>query len=615
MSRATLRWQLSRVASIAAFGLLACACSDAGEAEETATPDAATEAPTDDAPEAGCVSGEDCVDDDPCTVDDTCNGDSVCVGVPRDCDDGIPCTDDVCESGLCQSTLTSNHCLQGEGGGCVPHDATDPANPCRICYAFGGERLWLLIPDDKPCEDTDACTTSSQCQGGICAGLGVLLCLADGPCDDVTCQPATGCVHAPRPTESACEDGDACTEGETCDAAQDCVGGAPVACDDGDACTSDTCHAVGGCVFEGGVCDDADACTQDSCQAGGECVNTPFEGPCDDGDPCTVGEVCTAATGCAGGEPTSCDDGLDCTSDACDPTVGCVNLHLQGACDDGLICTSGDECVAGACVGLKDGCEACPVPVTGQAQKLTAFFLGTDGNAATGVDVDNDLTTCQPAGKCSHGVDNAMAVLAPVINPGIGDSLELGTLTYVAVFDEATFDGEPFPLTIHFVSLADGSGGCDIQKDPCKWQATQLLFDGDCAPSFAFQNATITDGVLSAGGPGTLITIMMPLTKDLTLPVTIAWASMEATLTFSADAGGIATVQGWLGGALVKSQLLAALAGADPSALPFDQDALVALVDNLMKADIDLDGDGTPDAASLNFAVQMIPATLVPPPL
>jgi hypothetical protein len=61
-----------------------------------------------------------------------------------------------------------------------------------------------------------------------------------------TCEPGSGCVHAPAPDGTSCTDGDACTEDDHCSGGQ-CVAGTALDCDDHDSCTTDSCDPGSGC--------------------------------------------------------------------------------------------------------------------------------------------------------------------------------------------------------------------------------------------------------------------------------------------------------------------------------------------------------------------------------
>ena len=99
----------------------------------------------------GCVNepldGVACFDGDTCTYDDHCEA-GVCVGLPLDCDDGNPCTDDDC----------------GPPDGCIHEDNSltceDDGDPCTedICSGGdgkceGGESPEYCIVDCSGCGD------------------------------------------------------------------------------------------------------------------------------------------------------------------------------------------------------------------------------------------------------------------------------------------------------------------------------------------------------------------------------------------------------------------------------------------------------------------------------
>jgi len=80
--------------------------------------------------------------------------------------------------------------------------------------------------------------------------------------------------------------------------------------------------------------------------------------PCDDGNACTINETCVAKV-CAG-EVQVCDDGEICTFDFCDVTLGCFHQTVEDdcACHDGNICTESGSCQQGTCeTNLVEGCN------------------------------------------------------------------------------------------------------------------------------------------------------------------------------------------------------------------------------------------------------------------
>jgi len=133
------------------------------------------------------------------------------------CNDGNPCTDDVCTAGTC----------------------THPANTAS-------------------CDDGNPCTTGDICGGGVCAGGAPVVCDDGNPCTDDVCNPANGACEAVNNDTNSCTDGDACTPVDVCVAGA-CVPGTPINCNDGDICTTDSCsagscqHAPSGACGVGGL--------------------------------------------------------------------------------------------------------------------------------------------------------------------------------------------------------------------------------------------------------------------------------------------------------------------------------------------------------------------------
>jgi hypothetical protein len=134
---------------------------------------------------------------------------------------------------------------------------------------------------------------------------------------------------------------------------------------------------LGLCVFDfAGVracddCADGNPCTTDGC--GTTACSAPASSctlglvpnsPCDDGDACTTESSCPGSLevepACRGLADLDCNDHNGCTTDACDPTTGCMHEFNDQPCDDGNACTTGDACAAGACTaGVPVACASC----------------------------------------------------------------------------------------------------------------------------------------------------------------------------------------------------------------------------------------------------------------
>ena len=500
--------------------------------------------------------------------------------------------------------------------------STHPDNACRQCAAAQGGPSFVTLADTTPCSDGNACTVDDRCQAGACVSGSARVCAAAGPCVDASCDPATGCVEAA--TTATCDDGDPCTVGDVCANKTCAAGEIALDCDDGDPCTIDACVAGQGCTHDAfSKCDDDNPCTVDTCLPNGTCVNEAFVGACDDGNPCTVGEVCDESQVCGGGEPRSCDDGNACTTDACSPAVGCLNLFRNddcssgtcgpALCDDGEACTIDDRCVAGACFGAKTAsCPLCPIDGTDRANKITSLLVMADGKPGSGLDVDENPDTCAPIDDCGGGVDNALSILAGLVNPGITDSIEDGVVKWVIDLRHATTDGVAFPLSIYDSGLAFDES-CDFQNAVCDYDVAALSFDAACDPYFRFENAKITNNRLTAGGRDQLISMVLPLVGGSLLAVTIASARTEATVTVDVN-GRVTALNGIIAGAIPKAQLIEAVRELDPNnfSLPGLTPAAAAdLLDTLVTADIDLDGDGLAEAASVSMRIATIQARIV----
>ncbi|NUN14736.1 MAG: lamin tail domain-containing protein, partial [Myxococcales bacterium] len=273
----------------------------------------------------GCVNdgapldGTSCDDGDACTDVDVCDGGGCLAGGPLFCDDGNDCTADSCDSGTgCVfdgAPLSGSPCDDGDlctlsdicdgSGGCDPGTPVDcdDGNNCTDEQCNSG--LCEYTDNTESCDDSDPCTENDVCGNGSCAGTPI-------DCDDgdvcTNDQCVAGLCEYTNNTEP-CDDGDACTENDICDSGN--CAGTQLDCDDSNECTDDQCVA-GLCenIDNVAACDDGDPCTENDVCGNGSCAGTPID--CDDGDVCTndqcVGGLCEYTNNT---EP--CDDGDACT--------------------------------------------------------------------------------------------------------------------------------------------------------------------------------------------------------------------------------------------------------------------------------------------------------------
>ena len=582
----------------------------------------------------------DCNDANPCTAD-RCEPAVGCVHTPiaGDCDDNDACTlDDACVNGACIGGFLTVDCHDGD--------------PCTFdwCDPASGQCVFTAEGNTSFCEDGSICTLGDRCQAGICVSGASLDCDDANDCTDDSCREGTGCYHEAltggccESGQNICDDGNPCTD-DICVEGGGCVNEFnSAACDDGDACTSsDTCFN-GSCVGTARDCDDDNACTTDSCNSGTGCRHTPVDGLCDDdnvctrndrcqfgictgnfidctdtnacttdvcdpvagcqnpfsSDPCDDGDICTAEDRCTNGTclgaPNRCDDGNPCTTDACVNPVGCQHQPSTGpACDDGIGCTVADTCRSGVCVGDDSGC-VCPPP-EGPAVVITALSIGIDGHAGHGLDLDANANTCSPPGRCSGGVNNAFAQIAGIANPEIVKALDDGAFFLLFQHIGLQTNGQPYDLAPWPAEITNES--CAYQTTTCSFLLNPSGFTEACDPIVSLPNARISGSTFTAGGVGHDFFFNLPLLEGVTLDLVLYNATLEATVTVSG--GRVTQMAGLLGGAVPKSTIRDALLAIDPEQMPIDPNVILSLLDTLVRDDIDTDGNGTPDAASIGI--------------
>ena len=288
-------------------------------------------------PESGCFHENaqgDCDDGNPCTTGDSCL-DGVCQAeLLVDCDDGNACTKDQClMDGQCANSPVAGACSDGDpctvndwcdAGQCVSGQTMvcNDGNPCTA-DSCGVDGNCLFVEADLPCDDGNNCTSGDHCDSGQCVYDSLKDCDDNNVCTTDSCDPAGGCVYSMN--EAPCEDEDVCTIGDHCHLGQ-CISSGALGCEDGNPCTDDSCNPLVGCAF------------------------LPNEQPCDDGNECSKADVCSAGV-CSPGVPEECDDEDPCTDDYCDFATGCFYTFNEAPCDDGDFCTANETCLTGQCQG------------------------------------------------------------------------------------------------------------------------------------------------------------------------------------------------------------------------------------------------------------------------
>ena len=446
----------------------------------------------------GCVTSADCPTGETCQANTckpkTCTA-AICVGdkvwncnidgtgytaQPSSCDDGLPCTTDVCAPGT----------------GC------EHAN------------------NALPCSDGNPCTDNDTCAGGKCAAGGAKNCDDGSICTDDSCSVTLGCVHAINATV-ACDDGSSCTANDSCKNGV-CSGQATISCDDGNGCTVDACDkagcthtaAVGPCedgnacsmgdlcvatVCTAGTaaaCDDGNECTSDACAATTGCSHTAKPGctpvslpPCATLTDCTGGTVCNVANhtcvGCV--KNSDCGGTGVCQGLVCKPAVACVSdVQCKASkqvcntaakvcvdCNSKTDCLSGQECQSNTCVSVKacasskDCAKVCNlqsgvcVDCLGNADCSEAQFCGPDHVCHADVCAG---ATCNGLNLWSCSADGSGYTSAISCNDGVvctADACAAKVCSHIGKLDPTAFELPANGLDDNCDGKTDDVPACD----------------------------------------------------------------------------------------------------------------------------------------------------------
>ena len=444
----------------------------------------------------------------------------------------------------------SLNCGGGDGDG-------DADNDCKVSC------------DAKECGEIDGCTCGTcgddeTCGAdNMCASTITEECVA--ACDAAECGEVDGCACGD------CAEGFTCTDNACIDDTLDCeaiCGDAECGeiekcpcgeCGEGLSCAADnTCECVPDCT-------DLE-CGDDGC--GGDC------GTCQYGD-CTDGVCPECVPAC---------DGKECGIDGCGGTCG--------ACADGFACQ------AGAC--LEKG--VCSV-TEGDVQKVIYMEIGKGGHAGEAMDVDGDVDTCAPTGDCEDGLNNQLSGLLGQLEQFVDADAEIanalleGSIILLVEFVDAMTDGTEFSMNMYIGEVVDPE--CDFQGTKCAYYVKPDSLDPiSCEPVIAFNNTTITDGKLMAGGPDNIFKVTIPVSEDLILDVTANMAQVQADVTGEGD--DMKLENGLIGGAVRKDKLMEAVdLIPEDAGLPVSKDMIKNLLDMFITPDVDTDDDGEMDGASI----------------
>jgi hypothetical protein len=338
-------------------------------------------------------------------------------------------------------------------------------------------------------------------------------------------------------------------------------------------CVGRECGTVGDCecgTCAGGACEDG-RCTgcPGYCPPGAECGDDGMFGSCGE---CPPGDQwscqnynCVCAPDCTGRE---------CGSDGC--------KGLCGACDEDQVCFHPE----GLCY---PDCHFEEFVFTGAAFKIDSLYLADDGP------------------------DSAFGLVLDQLDPYIdtrktyADALSSGELVLLLALRDGA-DRDVAVLNLY-------QGHPTAPKGVCDWQAASCSYSVDaasmhiptCGPAWRFDDVTLDGEQLDAEGQGARFIIPVPLFSPTTLfPLQVEAARLHATIR--ADGEGLD--DGILAGAVRKQDLLDSLDSWPVEDLVVSIELVKGMLDMFIVPDIDLDGDGTVDAASVGFPFTALGATI-----
>ncbi|MGB0715478.1 MAG: hypothetical protein ACPGXK_06350 [Phycisphaerae bacterium] len=121
-----------------------------------------------------------------------CNSGEMCLegfcagGIAEDCDDGLTCTDDMCDedSDSCMNDLIAGNCLIE--GACFADGELNPDNDCEACDVATSTSDWTQLAAGTECDDGNACTGTGNPGIGVdtCDEAGVCMGMLDPNCND-----------------------------------------------------------------------------------------------------------------------------------------------------------------------------------------------------------------------------------------------------------------------------------------------------------------------------------------------------------------------------------------------------------------------------------------------
>ncbi len=323
----------------------------------------------------------------PCIVAGVC-ADGACEDVPKNCDDGLECTEDSCDA---------------ETGECVNVEGPDGCGAEAECSedADCAEKLGPLVCKVPVCDETNTCVAAEAEEGAGCEDPSFAdnSCIVGGSCAEGTCVgQEKNCDDQLDCTTDSCDSGTGqCVHtSESEDCGQECAETGD--CPEGQYCDTklfgdDLCKPK---KIDGTSCGDAEECQSAEC--GGCFVNDWCYTPSSK----AIGDACLVDAECGSGSCTaSCNTPF--------PQTGVCECQVDEDCGPDAYCESsllGDE----QCVAKKADCASCDNNFECASDFCDEGFLGTGGKCATAGVLEVGDSCCKDSQCLSGNCENAECV-------------------------------------------------------------------------------------------------------------------------------------------------------------------------------------------------------------
>ncbi|MFH1532228.1 MAG: Ig-like domain-containing protein, partial [Pseudomonadota bacterium] len=300
------------------------------------------------------------------------------------------------------------------------------------------------------------------------------------------------------------------------------------------------------------------------------------------------------------------------------------NMHVSFFAPSCTPSCAGKVCGANGCGGFCGVCpfgESCSEAGSCEAgcvvsSKLTQFVPGVGGHPGEALDVDAEPATCAPVNDCEQGLDNEASTFLAALVDFFPGALEGGDAMILLSASGPLQAEVPFTLGLFAVDLV-APLDCDVQTQTCDYAP---IAGG---PPAQFDNAQIdAQGLLTAGGPA--YDVMVPCRAapwacigfwtqgEVTGAYTQAYNVQIEAATEGDGCGPLTLTEGVIGGAISKAAMIEALDAVPADQLPLDKDMILGMLNMLLVADIDVDGDGDMEGVSVGMKIAGIPANLLP---